>query len=252
MDNGKQIKCCTKCGVCKIINEFRKLKKGKYGVHSVCKICMSEKERQNRKDGCTKHREINRRHYEKNRDKFLKKFKQNRRNNIDIIKLKEKKWRENNKEKIIAYGKKWRENNKEKIKIDKRNYYEKNRDKVNKNKNEYRKKYYKKNPHIGIWRYTLKNVLKRLGQTKNNSTHKILGYSPEDLKTNLESKFTDGMSWDNYGEWHVDHIKPVSSFNKDTPPKIVNSLDNLQPLWATTREINGVIYEGNLNKYNKK
>ena len=56
------------------------------------------------------------------------------------------------------------------------------------------------------------------------------------------------MTWSNHGEWHVDHIKDVSSFSKDTHPSIVNALTNLQPLWATTREINGVIYEGNLNK----
>jgi hypothetical protein len=40
------------------------------------------------------------------------------------------------------------------------------------------------------------------------------------------------MSWDNWGEWHIDHIIPVSKFEKETPPSIVNSLSNLQPLWA--------------------
>ena len=39
------------------------------------------------------------------------------------------------------------------------------------------------------------------------------------------------MSWDNYGEWHIDHKKPISAFHKDTPPHIINSLCNLQPLW---------------------
>lgn len=56
------------------------------------------------------------------------------------------------------------------------------------------------------------------------------------------------MSWDNYGDWHIDHIKPVSCFDKTTLPSIVNALENLRPLWATTREIDGVIYEGNLNR----
>ena len=37
-------------------------------------------------------------------------------------------------------------------------------------------------------------------------------------------------------------------FNKNTEPKIVNALENLRPLWATTREIDGIIYEGNLNR----
>lgn len=40
------------------------------------------------------------------------------------------------------------------------------------------------------------------------------------------------MSWYNYGDWEIDHIIPVSSFNLETtPPSVVNSLDNLQPLW---------------------
>jgi hypothetical protein len=57
-----------------------------------------------------------------------------------------------------------------------------------------------------------------------------LGYTPDELKTHLESLFTEGMTWGNYGDWHIDHIKPVSRFDKTTPVHIVNSLDNLQPL----------------------
>lgn len=40
------------------------------------------------------------------------------------------------------------------------------------------------------------------------------------------------MSWENWGEWHIDHIKPVSKFEKNDLPSVVNSLSNLQPLWA--------------------
>lgn len=69
----------------------------------------------------------------------------------------------------------------------------------------------------------------------------MLGYSADDLKLHMESLFKEGMSWDNYGEWHIDHIKPVSLFDPETDISIVNSLDNLQPLWA---------YE-NLSKGNK-
>jgi hypothetical protein len=52
------------------------------------------------------------------------------------------------------------------------------------------------------------------------------------LKTHIESLFTEGMSWDNHGKWHIDHIKPVVSFDKDIHPSVVNALSNLQPLWA--------------------
>ena len=78
----------------------------------------------------------------------------------------------------------------------------------------------------------------------------MLGYSAEELKIHLNMLFTTGMSWKNYGEWHIDHTKAVSLFDKETPPSIVNSLSNLKPMWATTRKINGIIYEGNLNKGN--
>jgi len=59
-----------------------------------------------------------------------------------------------------------------------------------------------------------------------------LGYSAIKLKESIESKFMTGMTWENWGEWHIDHIKPVSSFNKNEKVSTVNSLDNLQPLWA--------------------
>ena len=51
----------------------------------------------------------------------------------------------------------------------------------------------------------------------------------EHRKKYLEEGFQEGMSWTNYGEWHIDHIKPVCSFDKETHPSVVN---NLQPLWA--------------------
>jgi hypothetical protein len=74
---------------------------------------------------------------------------------------------------------------------------------------------------------------------------KLVPYSCEELKSHLESQFRDGMNWDNYGLWHIDHVKPISSF--DITSYMCNdfkqcwSLENLQPLWA---------YE-NLRKGNK-
>lgn len=64
----------------------------------------------------------------------------------------------------------------------------------------------------------------------------ILGYTRHDLRNHLEAQFTNGMSWDNYGEWHIDHIRPVVSFLfstiEDENFKQCWALDNLQPLWA--------------------
>ena len=68
------------------------------------------------------------------------------------------------------------------------------------------------------------------------SWEKMVGYTKEDLYNHLESLFLEGMSWDNIGEWHIDHIRPRSSFSYDCPDdqdfKDCWSLSNLQPLWA--------------------
>lgn len=62
-----------------------------------------------------------------------------------------------------------------------------------------------------------------------------LGYSLEELKIHLESRFSDGMSWGNYGKWHIDHIRPCASFDQTDDGQFGEcwALSNLRPLWAT-------------------
>lgn len=83
---------------------------------------------------------------------------------------------------------------------------------------------------------------------KNGKTFDILGYTPQDLKNYLESKFTDGMTWDNYGRngWHIDHIKPLVLFNINSNEDIAEawSLNNLQPLWEYDNCSKSSFYNG--------
>jgi len=64
----------------------------------------------------------------------------------------------------------------------------------------------------------------------------LLGCPVDTLKRHLESQFTEGMTWDNYGfyGWHIDHIKPCASFDLtiDSEQKKCFHYSNLQPLWA--------------------
>ena len=83
----------------------------------------------------------------------------------------------------------------------------------------------------------MRNMIGRIvqrGYNKDKPTCEILGYDNESLKLHLANQFTEGMSWDNYGEWHIDHIIPVSWWISQgvTDPSIINALENLQPLWA--------------------
>jgi hypothetical protein len=71
---------------------------------------------------------------------------------------------------------------------------------------------------------------------KGKRSFSLLGYSPDELKKHLEKQFKENMSWENYGEWHIDHIIPISVFNinssEDIDFKRCWSLNNLRPLWA--------------------
>lgn len=82
----------------------------------------------------------------------------------------------------------------------------------------------------------LRLSLKKRSITKTGSTFSLLGYSLDDLRKSLESRFLPGMSWENMSEWHIDHKRPNSWFSyrsADDPEfKKCWGLDNLQPLWA--------------------
>ena len=74
----------------------------------------------------------------------------------------------------------------------------------------------------------------------------VVGYSLAELKAHIEAQFTDGMSWENYGEWHLDHIKPKASFafldSSDSEFLECWALSNLQPLWAEENIFKGAKY----------
>lgn len=76
-----------------------------------------------------------------------------------------------------------------------------------------------------------------------NHWESIVGYTITDLIFHLEKYFTEGMTWNNYGDWHIDHKTPIAHFNfntfNDTDFKKCWSLDNLQPLWARDNILKG-------------
>lgn len=95
----------------------------------------------------------------------------------------------------------------------------------------------KRNEDIGFrLSSNLRNRVRKamLGINRSTSTLKLIGCSIEELISHIESKFIAGMSWTNYGEWHIDHIKPLNSFDLTDPVQLSAACNyrNLQPLWA--------------------
>lgn len=76
------------------------------------------------------------------------------------------------------------------------------------------------------------------------SSISLIGCSMQDLRSYLESKFQIGMSWNNHGEWHIDHVKPLSAFDLTdaTQLKAACHYTNLQPLWASDNLKKGASY----------
>lgn len=67
---------------------------------------------------------------------------------------------------------------------------------------------------------------------KHARTETILGCTIEEFIKHIESKFTEGMTLDNHGEWHFDHIYPVSLATTEEQIIKLNHYTNFQPLWA--------------------
>lgn len=163
--------------------------------------------------------------------------------------------------------------NTEKLKAKQREKYVLNRDKyllrakdrAVKNKdsrNIYLRNYYNTRPEAKLIK-NLRNrtniFIKKSGASKTSSSSKLLGCTAKEARQHIESKFTKGMTWENYGldGWSIDHILPCSSFDISDPEqqKICFHYTNLQPLWTTTeiamRYGEGSSYVGNIEKNNK-
>ena len=154
-------------------------------------------------------------------------------------KVSDKKYREKNKEKLSNNHKNWSEKNREHLNKYHKEWREKNIDRHRKNKREYERTRKANDPIyklISNFRTAIYQVLKENNVEKNGHYFEILNYSPEQLISHLEKQFKNNMSWENYGEWHVDHIKPISSFNineiGDKEFMECWNLNNLQPLWG--------------------
>lgn len=83
-------------------------------------------------------------------------------------------------------------------------------------------------------RSRINGAIKAQFARKSASTINLIGCSIETLKAHLQSQFEDGMNWENYGQWHIDHILPCASFDLTRPEEQRNCFrfTNLQPLWG--------------------
>ena len=147
--------------------------------------------------------------------------------NKDKEKARNKAYREANKDKRKAYY----EDNKDKEKARNKAYYEANKDKIN-TRNRNRKKIdtlFKLKCNI---RSRTRSAFKTKYITKTQKTQEMLGCTYKFMRNHLAAQFTKGMTLENYGDWHIDHITPLSSAKNEKELISLAHYTNLQPLWA--------------------
>jgi hypothetical protein len=99
----------------------------------------------------------------------------------------------------------------------------------------YIKQKYKEDPLYNYkerCRAVIKNALKKGSYKITSKPYKLLNCLYDDFKLYIEEQFVNGMNWSNYGEWHYDHIIPISSAKTEQEVDELNHYTNFQPLWA--------------------
>lgn len=165
-----------------------------------------------------------------------------------------RKWYLDNRERILRLRKNYRTDNKEyisKYNAKRRTlagYKEYEKEYNNKYRKslkwkEYHRKYqikYRKikmatDPQFKLRKLIRDRISKIMGKNYKTSSARLnLGCSFKELKLYLEKQFTEGMSWENHGKWHLDHKKPLKLFNLLNKEEFKQAChySNLQPLWA--------------------
>ena len=193
-------KVCTGCGKRKLLKYFYNKSKYDKIPRSRCKKCCNLLSRSWEKHNCQKKR------------RWLKA------------------WQEKNREKVNQYARDWRRKHKKKsiqcVRRWRRDNPLKNKQSAQKTKNKIQIKLANR-LRTRLW-HALRGVV------KSAHTLELLGCSISQLIKHLEKQFKKGMTWANYGKWHVDHVKPLSSFDLTKPKQqqLVCNYKNLQPLWA--------------------
>tara|TARA_R110000851_G_scaffold33896_4_gene90401 strand:+ start:7282 stop:7899 length:618 start_codon:yes stop_codon:yes gene_type:complete len=188
--------------------------------------------------------------YQHGKDRMIEMSAEEKKESRDHILARKARYREKNRKLIRERDAQYREDNKLELSTRASRHYQKNRDREIERCTQHASTVHAKRRRAEMYRYrymvdpefrcaqNMRWIVKRMAKSdetkERKRTREALGYSAKELKEHLEKQFQPGMSWDNHGEWHIDHIIPISAHiqSGETNPKVVNCLTNLRPMWA--------------------
>lgn len=221
------MKMCKKCLQQKSLEDFNKKSKYPDGLYIYCIICQRLENKKTYEKQKIKRQNKSKQYYYDNKEIILKKISEN----SEERNSKAREYYKNNRDSQIKKMKVWRKENEEYSKQYRKQYNVENR----LANNEAYNKWLKSSPTAKIarsCRNRLAEILKLKGLPKNKRFLEYVGCTKDELKLHLESKFQPGMNWENYGQWHIDHIKALCHAKTEEEVYQLCHYTNLQPLWA--------------------
>lgn len=176
------------------------------------RVCMRPEEKRLRAIECA-------RRWQANNPELVKKYKKSfMKRNPDYSKRKSAEFRAKNPDYHAAKSMEWRERNP--------GYYA-----------EYQRNRAKRDAEfklVKVMRSRVSMALRKSRTTKRTKLTELIGCEISELRCYLEERFEPGMSWENHGEWHIDHVRPCASFDLSDPAqqRACFHYSNMRPLWA--------------------
>lgn len=230
------MKTCRKCLIQKELIDYGKNKNEKDGLNKYCKLCELERGKKYRERNPDKIRQTAKKYRTQSKEKYKKTIERYLEKNPNMTsKERSKKYRENSeyRKKMNELRKDYRIKNIEKEREREKKYYHENKVKLRKKNNEYKYNKLKTDPYHRMKKNLSDRIRKLLMEKKGGKkTLDIVGLNSDDFRKYIEKLFSDGMCWDNYGLWHLDHIKPICLAKTEEEILKYNHYTNLQPLWA--------------------
>jgi hypothetical protein len=230
------MKICKNCGINKPLDNYGNNKNNEDGKLIYCKDCerlrgieYREKNREKVNQSAKNWRNNNPENYKKTIQKYLEKNP----NMVSTERIKVYRQDEDFRKKYSLKRKEYYQNNLEQEREKSKKYYHENKQTIRKKNNEWKND---KRKNDGFYRMKI-NLRHRLrdylvGESSGKRTKEIVGLDKTEFKLYIQGKFVDGMCWENYGQWHLDHIKPLCSAKDNNEAILLNHYTNLQPLWA--------------------
>lgn len=215
-----QLKLCHTCGNTKPSDSFHKCRSHGDGLASLCKDCKKLAARAL---------------YERTRDAQLAKRAAYRRENSKAVSDAKKRCYRAKRDIYRAKGRDRYIRNKPAILEYQRKYTQENKEAKAARDLAYVRRRMATDPTFKLSyaiRCRLGSAFRSMGIPKRGKTREMIGCDWEFLKSYIERQFAPGMSWDNRGAWHIDHIIPLSSAKTAEAMERLCHYTNLQPLWA--------------------